>query len=240
MPVLDLYTHAVSDVYQDLFGEGIYIGKGIYDVSAFQRSLEGRVPENALASHDLFEGIHGRAALVSDVVVYEDYPSHYLAYARRLHRWIRGDWQLVPWLRRRVPGAEGGRLPNRLSGLGRWKIFDNLRRSLFAPILFCFLLAGWSVLPGQSVAVDALGCHGARRASLHCAGERNGARRSPRSGSVGTARLAATGARNRRALAVGARLPGPRVGGRRRRGRSRARANDGHEKTAAAMDARGP
>ena len=95
---------AVSDVYQDLFGAGIFIGKGIYDVDAFERSLDGRVPENTLLSHDLFEGIHGRAGLVTDVVVYEDYPPNYLVDVRRAHRWVRGDWQLLPWLlpRRRV------------------------------------------------------------------------------------------------------------------------------------------
>ena len=95
---LDLYTHASSDVYQDLFGEGIYVGKGIYDVAAFEQSLQGKVPENAVLSHDLLEGIHGRTALGSDMVLYEDYPPNYLASSRRSHRWIRGDWQLLPWL----------------------------------------------------------------------------------------------------------------------------------------------
>jgi cyclic beta-1,2-glucan synthetase len=102
---LDLYTLAVSDVYQDLFGEGSFVGKGIYDVAAFHRSLAGRVPENALLSHDLFEGIHGRAGLVTDVVLYEDYPQGYLTYMHRQHRWWRGDWQLLPWLFPRVPSA---------------------------------------------------------------------------------------------------------------------------------------
>jgi len=103
---LDPYTMAVSDVYQDLFGAGIYMGKGIYDVAAFERSLAGKVPENALLSHDLFEGIHGRTGFVSDVVLFEEYPSGYLGYLNRLHRWIRGDWQLLPWLLPRVP-SEG-------------------------------------------------------------------------------------------------------------------------------------
>ena len=94
----DLYSFAVSDVYQDLFGEGSYVGKGIYDVAAFERSLAGQVRQNTLLSHDLFEGIYGRAALVTDIVLYEEYPSRYLVYARRLRRWIRGDWQLLPWL----------------------------------------------------------------------------------------------------------------------------------------------
>lgn len=146
---LDLYTRAVSDVYQDFFGEGIYIGKGIYDVDAFERSLRGRVPENALLSHDLFEGIHGRAALVTDVVLFEDYPPGYLSYARRKHRWVRGDWQILPWLFPRVPHAGEGAIPNRLSILDRWKILDNLRRSLRAPALLVVLLAGWFFLPGS-------------------------------------------------------------------------------------------
>jgi cyclic beta-1,2-glucan synthetase len=136
-------------VYQDLCGEGIYVGKGIYDVAAFARSLEGRVPKNALVSHDHFEGLHGRAGLASDVVLYEDYPPQYLAYARRLHRWIRGDWQLLPWLFPRVPGVEGQRQPNRLSLLGRWILFDNLRRSLLAPSLALLFAAAWLVLPGH-------------------------------------------------------------------------------------------
>ncbi|MDY6877807.1 MAG: glucoamylase family protein [Chloroflexota bacterium] len=146
---VDLYTRAISDVYQDLFSEGLYAGKGIYDVDAFERSLAGRVPENTLLSHDLFEGIHGRAGLVTDVNLFEDYPPHYLVYVRRLHRWVRGDWQLLPWLRPRVPCASGGRIPNTLSVLNRWKILDNLRRSLLTPALLTLLLAGWLWLPGS-------------------------------------------------------------------------------------------
>jgi len=146
---LDLYTRAVSDVYQDFFGEGIYIGKGIYDVDAFERSLSGRVPENALLSHDLFEGIHGRAALTTDIVLFEDYPPSYLSYARRKHRWVRGDWQILPWLFPWVPHAGEGTIPNRLSTLDRWKILDNLRRSLRSPALLALLVAGWLILPGS-------------------------------------------------------------------------------------------
>jgi cyclic beta-1,2-glucan synthetase len=146
---VDLYTRAVSDVYQDLFGEGIYVGKGIYDVAAFDRSLEGRVPENALLSHDLFEGIHGRAALVTDIVLYEDYPASYLTYSHRMHRWVRGDWQLLPWLLPRVPCETGGWAANPLSLLDRRKIVDNLRRSLQAPGVMALLLAGWLWLPGS-------------------------------------------------------------------------------------------
>ena len=149
---LDLYTRAVSDVYQDLFGEGIYVGKGIYDVTAFERSVAGRVPENALLSHDLFEGVQGRAALVTDVVLFESYPPGYLTYAHRLHRWVRGDWQLVPWLLPRVPHAGAGTMPNDLSAVDRWKIVDNLRRSVRVPALLALLIAGWLWLPGSALA----------------------------------------------------------------------------------------
>ncbi|MCL5999347.1 MAG: hypothetical protein M1546_25280 [Chloroflexi bacterium] len=146
---LDPYTRAVSDVYQDLFGEGVYVGKGIYDVDAFERSLHHRVPENTLLSHDLFEGIHGRVGLVTDIVLLEDYPPHYPAYTLRQHRWIRGDWQLLPWLMPRVPLANGKYSPNPLSVIDRWKIVDNLRRSLLAPALLAFFMAAWLWLPGS-------------------------------------------------------------------------------------------
>ncbi|MCK4451301.1 MAG: cellobiose phosphorylase, partial [Anaerolineae bacterium] len=149
---VDLYTRAVSDVYHDFFGEGLYAGKGIYDVAAFDHSLAGRVPDNALLSHDLFEGIHGRGGLVTDVVLYEDYPPHYLVYARRLHRWVRGDWQLLPWLLPRVPCTGGRMKPNDLSALDRWKILDNLRRSLLMPALLALLVAGWLWLSGSALA----------------------------------------------------------------------------------------
>ena len=148
---IDIYSRAVSDVYQDLFGEGIFTGKGAFDVAAFHRCLHGCVPENAIVSHDLFEGLHGRAALASDIVFYEDFPANYLAYARRAFRWIRGDWQLTPWLGRTAPGRDDTRRPNRLSALDRWKIFDNLRRSLIPPALVAFAVAGWLALPGQAV-----------------------------------------------------------------------------------------
>ena len=148
---LDLYSRAVSNAYQDLFGEGSYVGKGIYDVDAFERSLAGRMPENALLSHDLIEGIHGRVGLVTDVVLYEDYPPHYFVYLRRARRWIRGDWQLLPWLLPRVPSVNKGTIPNDLSIIGRWKILDNLRRSLLAPALLVLFVAGWLWLPGSAV-----------------------------------------------------------------------------------------
>lgn len=147
---LDLYTRAMSDVYQDLFGEGSYIGKGIYDVAAFERCLADRVPDNMLLSHDLFEGIHGRCGLATNVILYEDYPTHYLTYASRLHRWVRGDWQLLPWLMPHIPHRVSGKIPNDLSALDRWKIIDNLRRSLIGPAALALLLGGWFFLPGFS------------------------------------------------------------------------------------------
>jgi cyclic beta-1,2-glucan synthetase len=145
----DLYTMAISDIYQDLFGEGVYVGKGIYDVEAFERSTAGRIPENALLSHDLFEGVQGRAGLVTDIVLIEDYPTHYLAFTQRLHRWIRGDWQLLPWLLPYVAPQDGKRIRNQLSTLSYWKIFDNLRRSLERPAILTLLVAGWIWLPGS-------------------------------------------------------------------------------------------
>jgi cyclic beta-1,2-glucan synthetase len=148
---IDLYTHAVSDVYQDLFGEGIYVGKGIYDVAAFSRSLEGRVPENSLLSHDLFEGIHGRVGLVTDITLYEDFPDSYLGDAARQHRWIRGDWQLLPWLLPRVPRPESGTIANPLTPISYWKVVDNLRRSLIPPTLLALLIAAWLWLPGSAL-----------------------------------------------------------------------------------------
>ena len=145
-PGIDPYTRVVSDVYQDLFGEGSFIGKGIYDVDAFERALKGRFPENRILSHDLVEGCYARAGLLSDVLLYEEYPSRYSADVSRRHRWIRGDWQIARWLLPGVPGLEGSRQKNPLSGLSRWKIFDNLRRSLVPAALTLLLLLGWTVL----------------------------------------------------------------------------------------------
>jgi cyclic beta-1,2-glucan synthetase len=148
---IDPYTTAVSDLYQDLFHEGSYVGKGIYDVDAFDAALAGRVPENRLLSHDLFEGSYARTALCTDIQVVDDYPSHYLAFAARQHRWARGDWQIARWLWRTVPAASGRSVPNTLPVIARWKIFDNLRRSLLAPSLMVLLVAGWTVLPGSAL-----------------------------------------------------------------------------------------
>jgi cyclic beta-1,2-glucan synthetase len=145
-PGIDPYTRAVSDVYQDVFGEGSFIGKGIYDVDAFERSLKGRFPENRILSHDLLEGCYARAGLLSDVQLYEEYPSRYSADVSRRRRWIRGDWQIARWVLPRVPGTSGRRQNNPLSGLSRWKIFDNLRRSLAPSAMTLLLLLGWTVL----------------------------------------------------------------------------------------------
>ena len=145
-PGIDPYTRAVSDVYQDLFSEGSFIGKGIYEVDAFERVLAGRCPENRILSHDLLEGCYARAGLLSDVQLYEENPSSYIVDVNRRHRWIRGDWQLAGWLLPRVPGPGARRQKNPLSGLSRWKLFDNLRRSLVPSALTLMLLLGWTVL----------------------------------------------------------------------------------------------
>jgi len=145
-PGIDPYTRVVSDVYQDVFGEGSFIGKGIYDVDALERSLKGRFPENQILSHDLLEGCYARAGLLSDVQLYEDYPSRYGADVSRRHRWIRGDWQIAPWLLPRVPVQDSSRQKNPLSLLSQWKIFDNLRRSLVPLALTLLLLLGWTAL----------------------------------------------------------------------------------------------
>ena len=146
---VDPYTTAVSDVYQDLFGEGSYTGKGLYDVDAFEAALAGRVPENLLLSHDLFESLYARAALVTDIEFLDDYPSHYDSYAKRQHRWTRGDWQIARWLFPRVRDGLNRPVRNRLPLISRWKILDNLRRSLVAPTMLLWLAASWTVLPGS-------------------------------------------------------------------------------------------
>jgi len=147
---IDIYSRAVSDVYQDLIGTGNYVGKGIYDVEAFARSLAGRIPENLLLSHDLWEGLQGRAGLASDIVFYEGFPESYAEYARRWHRWVRGDWQLLPWLFDRVPGPGGQRIANRLTTFDRLRVWDNMRRSLLPPSVMLLLAGGWFVLPGSA------------------------------------------------------------------------------------------
>ncbi|HEX9054053.1 MAG TPA: glucoamylase family protein [Gemmatimonadales bacterium] len=155
-PGVDPYTTAVSDLYQDLYGEGSFTGKGIYDVDAFEQATHGRFPENILLSHDLIEGSYARAGLATDITVYDDYPARYLTFTRRKHRWIRGDWQLLQWLTSRVPGPDGPE-PNRLSLLSRWKILDNLRRSTVEIAQLAFLIAGWILLPGSPLRWTLLG-----------------------------------------------------------------------------------
>lgn len=143
---IDPYTRAVSDVYQDVFHEGSFIGKGIYDLDVFEQALKNRLPENQILSHDLLEGCHARAGLLSDVQLYEEYPLRYSADVSRRQRWIRGDWQLAGWLLPTVAGFGQERQKNPLSALSRWKIFDNLRRSVTAIALTLLLLLGWTVL----------------------------------------------------------------------------------------------
>ena len=144
---IDPYTREVSDIYQDVFREGSFIGKGIYDVDAFESALNGRFPENAILSHDLLESCHARSALVSDVELYEEHPSRYDVDINRRHRWIRGDWQISQWLLPRVPGPDARRITNPLSALSLWKIFDNLRRSLVPVALVLFILGAWFLVP---------------------------------------------------------------------------------------------
>ncbi len=147
----DIYTRAVSDVYQDLYGEGTFVGKGIYEVETVHRVFDRRFPRNALLSHDLIEGAYARAGLVSDIELIEDYPSHYTAYNRRKHRWLRGDWQIAGWLGPLVPDESGRQVPNPLSVVSQWKILDNLRRSLVEPAMFLLLVLGWLIPLGRPV-----------------------------------------------------------------------------------------
>ncbi|HEY9199173.1 MAG TPA: glucoamylase family protein, partial [Gammaproteobacteria bacterium] len=156
---IDPYTREVSDVYQDIFGEGSFIGKGIYDVDAFRQAVDGRFPENLILSHDLLESGYARSALVTDVDLIEEHPVSYPIEASRRHRWIRGDWQLAGWLLPRVPGppaandpngAKPRRQPNPLSGLSKWKLLDNLRRSLVPPALLALLTGGWLFGPAPA------------------------------------------------------------------------------------------
>ena len=142
---IDPYTQAISDVYQDLSGEGSYHGKGIYDVRAFSRVLSGRFPEEWILSHDLIEGAHVRVGLASDIELYDEFPQGYQSYSSRAHRWIRGDWQIAGWIFPHVPQASGGRGINPLSLLNRWKILDNMRRSLLPATSLGLLLVSWFI-----------------------------------------------------------------------------------------------
>lgn len=145
-PGIDPYTRAVSDVYQDLFGEGSFVGKGIYDIDAFEQTASSCFPDNRILSHDLLEGCYSRSGLLTDAELYEEYPSSYYADVKRRHRWTRGDWQIAQWVLPFVPNADNGLQKNPISMLSRWKIFDNLRRSLTALSLTVMLLVGWLVL----------------------------------------------------------------------------------------------
>jgi cyclic beta-1,2-glucan synthetase len=146
---VDPYTTAVSDVYQDLFREGIFTGKGIYDVEIFNKVLNDAIPENAVLSHDLLEGSYVRAGLASDIELIDGYPAHYISYSLRLHRWVRGDWQLLPWLFPRVRNYKGEKIENSINALARWKIMDNMRRSLLSPALYLVIVLSFIVLPGS-------------------------------------------------------------------------------------------
>ena len=154
---IDPYAFAVSDVYQDLLDEGSYSGKGIYDVDVFEAALAGRVPDNTLLSHDLFEGTFARAGLVSDIELVEEFPSRYDVAAARQHRWARGDWQLLPWILGRAHGSDPDTAQPRdgrssIPPIGRWKMIDNLRRTLSAPMTFVALVAGW-MLPLRAAVI---------------------------------------------------------------------------------------
>ena len=149
---MDPYASAVSDVYQDLLGEGSYTGKGIYDVDVFEAAMAGRIPESTLLSHDLLEGTFARAGLISDIEVVEEFPSRYDVAAARQHRWARGDWQLLPWIFGRGRDLSGDPARRAIPLLGRWKMLDNLRRSLTAPATFLALVAGWT-LPAAAAAL---------------------------------------------------------------------------------------
>ena len=152
----DPYTKAVSDVYQDLSSEGSYIGKGIYDPRSFYEEISGRFPEQTLLSHDLIEGAYVRVGLASDIELFDEFPPDYQTYTRRQHRWIRGDWQIAAWILPRVRRQDGARIRNPLSYLNRWKIFDNLRRSLIPLGSVVFLLTGWLLSPGSAAVASLL------------------------------------------------------------------------------------
>ena len=146
---LDPYANAISDVYQDIFGEGIYTGKGIYDLRVFQSLLTDAFPDNAILSHDLLEGSFARTGLVTDLKLIDSFPMQYNSFAARQHRWVRGDWQLLPYLSRRIVNKNGQRIVNPLNALSRWKIFDNMRRSLLPVSLMILFFLSITVLPGN-------------------------------------------------------------------------------------------
>ncbi|AWW26620.1 GH36-type glycosyl hydrolase domain-containing protein [Acetobacterium sp. KB-1] len=146
---IDPYATAISDVYQDLFGEGIFVGKGIYDLAVFQTIMKDAIPDNTILSHDLLEGSYVRTGLVTDLKLVDSYPSKYNSFSARLHRWVRGDWQLVPILFRKIFDRRHDKIFNPLSRLSKWKMFDNLRRSLVPPALMLLVFLSFSILPGS-------------------------------------------------------------------------------------------
>jgi cyclic beta-1,2-glucan synthetase len=148
---IDPYTTAVSDVYQDLFHEGIFTGKGIFDPKVFSQVLKEAIPENAVLSHDLLEGSYVRAGLATDIELIDGYPAHYIGYSLRLHRWVRGDWQLLPWLFSKVKNKQGVKVDNPINSISKWKIIDNLRRSLLSPALYLLIVLSFLMLPGSLV-----------------------------------------------------------------------------------------
>lgn len=144
------YACAISDIYQDVFNEGIFTGKGIYDLKIFQKVLNNAIPENRVLSHDLLEGSYLRTGLATDIELVDSFPSSYASYAERMHRWTRGDWQLLPWLRKKIKDKNGNSIKNPLNIISIWKIIDNMRRSLVAPSILLLIISGFSILPGSS------------------------------------------------------------------------------------------
>ena len=140
---LDVYTTASFELYQDIFNEGSFCGKGIYDLRVFQQVLKGTFPENLILSHDLIEGCHIRCGLINDLELFDDNPSNYIDDAKRHHRWTRGDWQIIGWLKNTVRNEKGERVKNQVNTIGRWKIFDNLRRSMLSLGLVVLIFAGY-------------------------------------------------------------------------------------------------
>ncbi|MFD1955460.1 GH36-type glycosyl hydrolase domain-containing protein [Paenibacillus thailandensis] len=156
-PGIDPYAFAMSDPYQDAFGQGIFTGKGIFDIDAFRQVLSGRIPENRVLSHDLLEGGFLRGGLLSDIEIVDGHPATFQAYQQRMHRWVRGDWQLVLWLRSHMEDRDGNRRPVDLGGLTRWQIVDNMRRSLMPPAIFALLAVGALIGGGAGSALLAIG-----------------------------------------------------------------------------------
>ena len=143
---LDVYTTASFELYQDIFNEGSFCGKGIYDLRVFQQVLKGTFPENLILSHDLIEGCHIRCCLINDVELFDDNPSNYIDDAKRHHRWTRGDWQIIPWLKKTVRNEKGEKVRNQVNTIGKWKIFDNLRRSMLSLSLLVLILVGYVLM----------------------------------------------------------------------------------------------